>query len=434
MLEGPDMLRANALSPDPAAPLACTVSRDLSAFDLLIEDMETELGLRWGNLTTDEAAAFLLQPEAEGLQLLVLVIETGDPDELAALTGLIETAQARGIRILLIAAELSPLDLHRLRQTGIDDFLPYPLPEGALHEAIDHLLAPPQPAPPAPVAVQPSPLLPPEPAAQRPSPPLIDPATSRNGIILAVQGLSGGVGATTFAVNLAWELTLEKPTDDLRVCLIDLSLQFGAVATCLDLPRREAVLEFLSDISVADTTALNQALISYRDRLRVLTTPSELVPLDLIGSDDVTHLLDLAKAEHDFVIVDLPGAVTSWTDTVLNKAQACFALLELDLRSAQNGLRLIRALKAEDLPHDRLRFVLNRAPGRTAFSARSRIRRLAGSLDVRLHVELPDGGTAVVDAADNGQPLAEWAPRNPLRKVIQQLAATCIEEAAARRS
>ncbi len=430
------MLRANALSPDPAAPLACTVSRDLSAFDLLIEDMEAELGLRWGNLTPEEANSFLAQPEAEGLQLLVLVIETGEAEELLTLAGLIEKAKGLGLRVLLIATELSPLDLHRLRQAGIDDFLPYPLPQGALHETIDYLLHPPQPDVPVVVPAVAAVTAPRElemPASRAVAPP-IDPATSRDGIVLAVQGLSGGVGATTFAVNLAWELAPQKPTDDRRVCLIDLSLQFGAVATCLDLPRRDAVLEFLTDLVVADVTALNQALLSCRDRLRVLTAPAELVPLDLIGPYEVAHLINLARAEHDFVIVDLPGAVSGWTDTVLNSAHACFALLELDLRSAQNALRLIRALKAEELPHDRLRFALNRAPGRTAFSARSRARRLAESLDVRLDIELPDGGPAVGEAADNGRPLAEWAPRNPLRKSIQHLADACIEEAAARKA
>ena len=45
--------------------------------------------------------------------------------------------------------------------------------------------------------------------------------------------------------------------------------------------------------------------------------------------------------------------------------------MELDLRSAQNMLRLIRALKAEDLPHEKLRFVLNRAPKFTDLSARA---------------------------------------------------------------
>jgi pilus assembly protein CpaE len=429
------MLRANALFPDPAAPLACTVSRDLSDFDLLIEDMDAEMGVRWGNLLPDEAAAFLRQPEADALQLLVIVVETADPEELSMIGTLVDIAQEKHIRVLLIAAELSPLDLHRLRQAGADDFLPYPLPEGALHESVDYLLHPPPPAPnaPAPETRTPSLIESPEPEPRRP-PPVIDPATSRNGIVLAVQGLSGGVGATTFAVNLAWELAATKGGGDRRVCLIDLSLQFGAVATCLDLPRRDSVLEFLSDLSLSDTTAFSQALITYRDKLQVLTAPAELVPLDLVSADDVEHLLNLARAEFDFVIVDLPGAVSAWTDTVLTGAQACFALLELDLRSAQNALRLIRALKAEDLPHDRLRFALNRAPGRTAFSARSRVRRLAESLDVRLDLELPDGGTAVADAADNGQPLAEWAPRNPLRKTIQQLAATCIDEAAARQA
>ena len=62
----------------------------------------------------------------------------------------------------------------------------------------------------------------PPPETRRP-PPAIDPATSRNGIVLAVQGLSGGVGATTFAVNLAWELAVAKD-DERRVCLIDAGL------------------------------------------------------------------------------------------------------------------------------------------------------------------------------------------------------------------
>jgi pilus assembly protein CpaE len=46
----------------------------------------------------------------------------------------------------------------------------------------------------------------------RPQPPDSHPAPSfkargdRNGVILPVHGMAGGVGASTFAVNLAWEL------------------------------------------------------------------------------------------------------------------------------------------------------------------------------------------------------------------------------------
>jgi pilus assembly protein CpaE len=42
---------------------------------------------------------------------------------------------------------------------------------------------------------------------------------------------------------------------------------------------------------------------------------------------------------------------------VLTRAHVYFAMMELDLRSAQNVLRLVRALKAETLPHEKLRYV-----------------------------------------------------------------------------
>jgi len=56
-----------ALQPEPAPILACTISRDVSNFDLLIEDMETELGESWGDLTFSDAMLFLNQPDAQSL-------------------------------------------------------------------------------------------------------------------------------------------------------------------------------------------------------------------------------------------------------------------------------------------------------------------------------------------------------------------------------
>ena len=61
--------------------------------------------------------------------------------------------------------------------------------------------------------------------------------------------MSGGVGATSIAVNLAHELAnpgkKEKP---LRTLLIDMDLQFGAISSYLDLERKTSVLQLLSDM------------------------------------------------------------------------------------------------------------------------------------------------------------------------------------------
>jgi pilus assembly protein CpaE len=96
--------------------------------------------------------------------------------------------------------------------------------------------------------------------------------------------------------------------------------------------------------------------------------------------------------------------------------------MERDMRSAQNAMRFLKALRAESLPVEKLNFVLNRAPGLTDLNGKARVKRLAESLGVKISTLLPDGGLQVVQAGDEGQPLCEIARRNVLRKEIARLA------------
>lgn len=405
------------LQPDPAPVVACTISRDVQNFELLIDDMEQELGENWGDLSFEDAAIFLEQPDAGSLQFVAVAVDDKDEADLTRITEIIRAAKGRGIRVVLIADQVSPVALHQLLRLGADDFVPYPLPEGALHEAIERIR---QPAP-APAAEQPAE---PEEPHQTPS---FKAKGDRDAVLLPVHGLAGGTGASTFAANLAWELATIDKQNPPRVCLLDLDLQFGAIATYLDLPRREAVFEILQDTEHADSDSFLQAMITFNDRLHVFTAPSDMLPLDIIGPEDVSRLLDMAMANFDFVIVDMPKTIVAWTETVLSRAHVYFGLMELDLRSAQNVLRLTRALKAEGLPHEKLRFVLNRAPKFTDLTAKSRVKRMAESLDISIEVQLPDGGAQVTQSNDHGLPLSETAAKNPLRKEIGKLAKQLFE-------
>ncbi len=407
------------LQPDPAPILACTISRDVQNFDLLIDDMEQELGENWGDLGFEDALIFLSQPESAQLKFVAIAVDSEDETDLTRIGDIIRTTKEKSIKVILIADQVSPIALHQLLRLGADDFVPYPLPEGALHEAIARQPAPAATAEPAPAA--------PAPQADVGPHPTFKAKGDRNAVILPVHGLAGGCGASTFAVNLAWELATAAKTDAPRVCLLDLDFQYGSAATYLDLPRKELVYEFLSDIANADSETLLQAMLTFNDKLHVLTAPSDMLPLDILGPDDIGKLIDMAQANFDFVVIDMPKTVVSWTETVLNSAHVYFALMELDLRSAQNVLRMLRALKAEGLPHEKLRYVLNRAPKFTDLSAKSRLKRMAESLDISLEVQLPDGGSQVTQANDHGLPLQENAGKNPLRKEIAKLAKSLID-------
>jgi pilus assembly protein CpaE len=410
-LEGHEAMTSVAsLQPEPAPILACTISRDVQDFELLIDDMERELGESWGDLSFDDGILFLSQPEAATLEFVAIAVNGSDEAELARIADIVRAAKERGIKVILIADEVSPMSLHQLLRLGADDFVPYPLPEGALHEAIERMR---RPAPAQVVQIV---------NEEDHHAPTFKAKGDRDGVILPVHGLSGGTGASTFAVNLAWELATVAKMDNPRICLIDLDFQYGSVATYLDLPRKEAVFEILSDTGNADSDAFLQSMLSFNDKLSVFTAPGDMLPLDFVSGEDIGRVLDMAQQNFDFIIIDMPSTVVAWTESVLTRAHVYFAMVELDLRSAQNVLRFVRALKAEALPHEKLRYVLNRAPRFTDLSAKSRVKRMAESLDIAIELQLPDGGIQVTQANDHGMPLAESAPKNPLRKELQKLA------------
>tara|TARA_R110002096_G_scaffold193939_1_gene375858 strand:+ start:3738 stop:5039 length:1302 start_codon:yes stop_codon:yes gene_type:complete len=408
-----EMSSAANLHPEPAPIVACTISRDVQNFEILIDDMEIELGEKWGDLSFEDALVFLDQPESATLEFVAIAVDAEDTTDLNRITGIITTAKAKGIKVILIAHDVSPVALHQLLRLGANDFVPYPLPEGALHEAIERAR---QPEPAANVAPE---VRENDEQTRKPS---FQSRGDRDAVILPVHGMAGGVGSTTFACNLAWELANISKKDPPRVCLLDLDFQFGAVSTNFDLPRRDSVFEILQDTVSADSESFIKSMQTFNDKLHIFTAPPDMLPLDIVQGEDIDRLLDMAQQDFDFVIIDMPTTIVSWTETILTRAHVYFALLELDLRSAQNVLRLVRALKAEALPLEKLRYVLNRAPKFTDLSAKSRVRRMAESLDIDIEVQLPDGGPQVTQANDHGLPLGESAAKNPMRKEIQKLA------------
>lgn len=394
-----------ASQPETNPIVACTVSRDVQNFDLLIEDMENALGENWGDLGFAEALAFFSQPEAESLEFIALAIDCEDEDNLVLMGEIITQAKSRDIRVILIAEDVTPASLHQLLRKGADEFVPYPLPEKELQSAIERLSkADPEPAAPQQTALQ------------------LQSGSSKDGALIVVHGLAGGAGATTLAVNLAWELTLVEKDDPPSVCLIDLDLQHGTVSTYLDLPRREIVFEMLSETDAMDEEIFAQALLSYEEKLQVLTAPADMIPLDIVSPEDIQRVIDMARSHFDYVVIDMPKTLVMWSETVLQAAHVYFATMELDMRSAQNALRLKRAFQAEDLPFNKLRFALNRAPKFTDLSGKSRVKRMAESLGISIDLQLPDGGKQVTQGGDHGLPLATSASKNPLRKEIAKLA------------
>jgi pilus assembly protein CpaE len=128
----------------------------------------------------------------------------------------------------------------------------------------------------------------------------------RDGVLLPVHGLAGGVGTTTFATNLAWELATVSKTDAPRVCLLDFSFPFGSVSTYFGLPRKGAVFDVLSGVADVDSDAFLQSMLTFNDKLTVFTAPPDMLPLEMVTGEDVTEGRSTPMPRQLYVIETTP--------------------------------------------------------------------------------------------------------------------------------
>jgi pilus assembly protein CpaE len=400
------------------AVAACAIARDLENFGLLIEDLENKLGASWGGLDFNNAEDILRSSHADTLKFITIALDKSDEDDLSFVDNIIKAATERKIKVILVTHDLSAISLHQLMRLGADDFVPYPIPENALNDAIDRVLKEPEEK----VIIK-------EVFIQSDNAPATAPVTekTKQGVLLPVYGLAGGVGATTFSTNLAWEMQTILAAEGKTVCIMDFDFQFGSVATYLDVAKNEAAFELISDVSNADADSFKQVVSKYKDKLAVLPSPQDAVPLEFISPEDVKHIVDLARSCYDVVIIDVPRTLVSWSEVLLNECELYLCLIGLEMRSAQNTQRFLRALKAEDLPFEKAQFILNRAPKMTDLSGKSRLKSMTESLNIEMRWQLSDGGKQVPSAGDHGAPLAEMAAKNPLRKDIVKIAETFAE-------
>ncbi len=268
------------------APEALVFSGGFLAADALIKDLDTQFGEdQWLEVPADDTENMLSITSAED-SFVIVALSSDESEVVDATAQLIRQARECGLMVLLIVGDISSRTMHQIMREGVAEFAPYPEPAGALMDAIDRLRL----------------------ARSSGNLPAVTStgAPRRLGKVVAFYGVAGGVGASTFAVNFAWELTLRTRREGRRVALLDFNFQYGSIATFLDVPRREAVYELVSEAANLDQTGLTQALSTYQDKLHVLTAPRDALPLDIVSPADVDAIINLARESFDYVVIDMP--------------------------------------------------------------------------------------------------------------------------------
>lgn len=242
---------------------------------------------------------------------------------------------------------------------------------------------------------------------------------ARNGVIVAVNGARGGIGATSFALNLATQLRKTEKGDTnppQAVAVIDLDIQNGVLGAAIDITETGDLMDWLQGGDIPTDTLIKGSMSTYADAgFDVMAAPVAFAPLDALTPEMLASLLDDLRNRYHYVILDLPRAVAPWIDAVLSRADRFAILGDSNVHTVRQIRRLIDTYTDDHpgLPID----VIMAKEKKTRTSAAA-LKEAETFLDRKLTHWIPRDDTSAMRAADAGAPILHARPRSPIAKAM----------------
>lgn len=185
--------------------------------------------------------------------------------------------------------------------------------------------------------------------------------------VVVVASPKGGVGKSTIAVNLAVGLAKLAPMD---VVLVDLDLQFGDVATHLDLKPAHSLADAFASQGGLDTLLLKTFLTAHPAGFYALCGSESPAAADKIGAKQVRELLASLASQFRFVIVDTGAGLDEPTLAALEEANDAVFVSSMDVASVRNVRKEIEVLATLNILPGARHLVLNFADRQSGLSVR----------------------------------------------------------------
>jgi pilus assembly protein CpaE len=224
--------------------------------------------------------------------------------------------------------------------------------------------------------------------------------------VVAVHSPKGGVGTTTVATNLAMVAARQKPD---RVAIVDLHLQFGQVATHLNLDVKLSIADVARDDAAMREPELLRTYATRHDSgLHVFAAPTSPELAELITAEHIGRMLTTLLEAYDSVVIDTGSWLDERTMTAFEHAETVVFCVCPEIGALKALHALLDYLNEAGSVSAKATFVLNNQFAREIL----RLRDVENALGTRVEIELPYDAFIYLKAVNEGVPIVLGAPRS----------------------
>lgn len=238
------------------------------------------------------------------------------------------------------------------------------------------------------------------------------------GRIIVVASPKGGTGKTTVATNLAVGLASSATQSTV---LVDLDVQFGDVASALNLMPEHCLTDAVSGAASEDSIVLKTMLSPHSTGLLALCGSASPAAGDGVTGEQIANLLTQLAEEFRYVVVDTAPGLLEHTLAALDLATDVVLVSGMDVPSVRGMHKELQLLRELDLVNLNRHIVLNFADRREGLSVQDIEKTLALSADVVIR-----RSKAIALSTNRGVPVLQNSDRDraakELRSVVDRVA------------
>ena len=235
--------------------------------------------------------------------------------------------------------------------------------------------------------------------------------------IVACFSPKGGVGTTMIAVSVATSLAAQAPG---KVLIFDFDLQFGQVATHLNLKPQLTLADLAHDEqSLREPDLLRTYAIKHDSGLDVIAAPGSPEAARDITPEQVNLALSTARTAYETVVIDAGSDLDERSLAVLERAEAVVIPIVPEIGALKALHSLLDYLTEVGSAAAAATFVLNHQFAREMLS----MKQIEAAIGTKIEAEIPYDPGLYLKAINEGVPIVRSAPTSPPARALARLAA-----------
>jgi pilus assembly protein CpaE len=242
-------------------------------------------------------------------------------------------------------------------------------------------------------------------------------AAPTRGKVIVFAHAKGGVGNTSLAINVATVLASSSPG---TVGMLDLDVEFGNVATFLNVTPTKYLADLGSDTPAQVDDAYFEPFITHAGNIRIVVAANLPERAELVTLPAIRLAIDRLRSTCDYVLIDVPASFTERTLMALDTCDLICLITSPSLPALRATRDCLSVFEKMGLPADRVRLILNHSTTH-AVGLQEATKVLARKPDF-----IVPRSENLDHAANTGHPVVTADPRDPIVADLKDLTSTLV--------